>query len=217
MSATKKMWLWVVLLPVLTFLGLNMCVWPGPRFLGAAALMLLWFSALTVLVFLVAMPAALWFAATGLVYRKKEGELIRRVSKSLACVSFAGLWVVALWLAQSIRHQAFVEASFVGNRVVQALASYRMDRGEYPGALNLLVPQYIDAIPYTGMIAYPEFTYRKDDKGIQASRGEYELRINCPSAFMNFDTFIFRPSGDYSDLMRDNGVERICAWAYVHE
>ena len=217
MSTTKQMWLWVGLLPVLTFLGLNMCVWPVPRFLGVVALMLLWLPTVTVFPFLAAIPASLWFAVTGLVSRNRDGEFGRRVSKSLACLCFIGLWLLALWSAGPMRHRAFVRASVVGDSIVQALARYRTDHGEYPGTLDHLVPQYIDALPYTGMIAYPEFTYQKDYNDIQSKPGEYELRIDCTSGGINFDRFIYWPSEDYPDRIQGNGVERFRTWAYVHE
>jgi hypothetical protein len=40
-SATKKMWLWAVVLPVIFFVGETMCLWPMPRFLWRVALALL--------------------------------------------------------------------------------------------------------------------------------------------------------------------------------
>ena len=78
MSTTGQMWLWAVLLPAITFLSQNMCVWPAPRFLGAVALILLSVSVFTVLFFLAALPASVYFAATSLIYRNKDGELVRR-------------------------------------------------------------------------------------------------------------------------------------------
>jgi hypothetical protein len=67
------------------------------------------------------------------------------------------------------------------------------------------------------MIAYPEFTYRKDYNDIQSKPGEYELRIDCTSGGINFDRFIYWPSEDYPDRIQGNGVERVRTWAYVHE
>ena len=83
MSTAKRMWFWAVLLPILTLVGLTMCVWPIPPSLGFVALMLLWFSTWTVLFLIAAVSASLWYAATGLIHRKKNGELVRRCSMSL--------------------------------------------------------------------------------------------------------------------------------------
>ena len=45
----------------------------------------------------------------------------------------------------------------------------------------------------------------------------YELRLACPSALINWDVFVYWPGGDSPDHMHGGYVERIGAWAYVHE
>ncbi|MGO9464446.1 MAG: hypothetical protein ACLQIB_28070 [Isosphaeraceae bacterium] len=217
MSTTAQMWVWAVLLPALTFLTQNMCVWRAPRFLGVAALLLLSVSLSTLLFFLAAIPASVYFGTTSLLYRKKDGELVRRTSMAASCLCFMGLWILAIGSANSLRHRAFVQASRVGDRLVQTLAQYRSDTGEYPDSLNRLIPSYLKESPYTGMIAYPEFSYRKDRNDIQTTPGSYELRIDCTSGGINFDRFIYWPSETYPDRIQGNGVERIHKWAYVHE
>ncbi len=217
MSTARQMWFWAVFLPVLTFVAATMCVWPAPRFLGLVAEFLLWLSVFTFFLFSAAIPAVIWFAIVGLASRKQEGELVRRASQALACLAFAALWIVAFWWADSVRHRAFVRASQAGNRIVQALDRYRIDHGEYPETLAQLRPGYLEDIPYTGMIAYPEFKYRRDYHDLQPKPGEYELRIDCSSGWINWDRFIYWPSEEYPDQIQGNGVERMGTWAYVHE
>jgi hypothetical protein len=194
-----------------------MCVWPAPRSLGIVAAMLLSASAFTVLLVLAALPASVYFGATSLIYVKKDGELLRRASIALSCLCFVGLWFLAMWSANALRHRAFVRASQVGDRIVHALGRFRHDNGEYPDSLKRLSPGYLEEIPYTGMIAYPEFSYCRDRNGIETSPGSYELQINCPTGMLNFDSFIYWPSETYPDRIGGNGVERIRTWAYIHE
>jgi hypothetical protein len=217
MSTTRQMWLWAVLLPAIAFLSQNMCVWPVPRFLGTVALMMLWFFLWTVVFFLAALPGSVYFVVTSLIYRNKDGELVRRISMALSCLCFIWLWILAIGSANTLRHKAFVRASRVGDRLVWALAQYRNDKGEYPDSLDRLIPGYLKEIPFTGMIAYPEFSYRKDRNDIQTNPGSYELRIDCTSGGINFDRFIYWPSETYPDRIQNNGVERIYNWSYVHE
>ncbi len=217
MSTTGQMWFLAVLLPAITFLFQNVCVWPAPRFLGGVALMLLYVSVSTVVLFLAALPASIYFGATSLIYLKTEGELILRGSMALSCLSFMGLWLLAIRSAGFLRHRAFVQASRVGDRIVQALARCRNDKGEYPEGLDRLIPAYLEEIPYPGMIAYPEFSYRKDRNDNQPSPGSYELRIDCPQAPLNFDRFVYWPSETYPDRIQDKVAERFRKWAYVHE
>jgi hypothetical protein len=216
-TATGRMWLWAVFLPVVTFLARNMCVWPGPRSLGVVAATLLSASVFTVLLALAAVPASVYFGATSLVHMKKDGELLRRASIALSCLCFVSLWFLAMWSANALRHRAFVRASQVGDRIVQALGRYRHDNGEYPESLKRLIPGYLDEVPYTEMIAYPDFSYRKDRNGIENNPGSFELWISCPTGMLNFDSFIYWPSETYPDRLQGNGVERIRTWAYIHE
>ena len=136
---------------------------------------------------------------------------------ALTCLCFIGLWTLATRSANSLRHRAFVQASRVGDRLVQALAQYRDDKGEYPDSLDRLLAGYLEEIPYTGMIAYPEFSYQKDRNDIRTNPGSFELRIECTSGMINFDRFIYWPSETYPDRIQDKWVERIRKWAYVHE
>jgi hypothetical protein len=75
----------------------------------------------------------------------------------------------------------------------------------------------LEEVPYTGMIAYPQFLYSKDRNDIQTNPGSYGLRIEYTSGGINFDRFIYWPSETYPDTIKDNWVERIHKWAYVHE
>lgn len=215
--STKQIWLWSVLLPVLSFFGQSLCVLPVPRFLGVVAEIPLWLAVFTVYFVLVAVPASIYFAVIAVIRRKKDGELIRGLSKSLACLCFVALWFVSMVSGESLRHRAFVRASHVGDRIVEALSQHKRRTGEYPEDLNALLPTYLDEIPYTGMIGYPEFTYLKDHNDLEIKRGEYELRINCPSGGINFDRFIYWPSEKYPNRIQGKPVERIRGWAYVHE
>jgi hypothetical protein len=171
----------------------------------------------TVFFCLAALPTSVYFVATSIIYRNNDGELVRRISMALSCLCFIGLSILAFKSANSLRHQAFVQASRVGDRVVQAIARYRNDKSEYPDRLDRLIPGYLEEIPYTGMIAYPDFLYLKDTNDIQTKPGSYELRIDCTSGGINFDRFIYWPSETYPDRIQGNRVERIDKWAYVHE
>lgn len=217
MSTTAQMWLLAMLIPAFMFLGQNMCVWPAPRFLGGTALLLLYVSMATFSLFLAALPAALYFVVTAFVNRGVDGEFLHGISNALACVWFMGLWILSGDSAFRLRHRAFVKTSLVGDQIARALAQYRSDRGEYPEILDQLVPGYLERVPYTGLIAYPEFSYLKDRNDLQSRPDTYELRIDCTSGPLNFDRFIYWPSEICPDLIQDKHAERIRAWVYIHE
>ena len=189
---------WAILLPVFIFFADTMCVWPGPRFLGHVAFTLGQFSLLTALAFLIAVPVSIHYA------------LKRQKPEFLACLCFIALWIMAVWSASLVRHRAIVRASRVGDQIVQALARYRDDNGDYPATLEKLCPDYLEQIPFTGLIGYPDFSYSS------VLPGNYELRIDCPNWAFNFDSFIYWPSEKYPDHYGGR-VERIGRWAYLHD
>ena len=213
----KVIWLWAVLLPIFSFVGQILCLLPAPRFLGIITGITLWFSVLTVFCMLIAVPASIFFFVQALYRWRRKGELLRGFSISVACLCLAALWFVSVLAGEYFRHNAFVRASHVGDQVVQALAQYKLKTGHYPEELGALVPEYLSALPYTGMIGYPEFTYAKDRNDLEAKPGSYELRINCPSGGINFDRFIYWPSQQYPRKIQHKPAERIGNWAYVHE
>ena len=45
----------------------------------------------------------------------------------------------------------------------------------------------------------------------------WELRVRCPSGFLNWDVFHYWPGARYPDSLYGGSVERIGDWAYVHE
>lgn len=217
MSDTLQPWLLAILLPGLTLLGQHMCVWPAPRFLGPVAYFLLCMSPSAGLLFLVALPLSIYLLAVGLINWRVDGELVRQASRALACACFAGLWILSIRRAISLRRRAFLRASHVGDRIVRAIAQYRNDKGEYPDRLEELIPAYLERVPYTGMIAYPTFDYARDRNDIQVVAESYDLRIWCSCHPVNFDRFLYWPSETYPDRIQDKPVERIRQWAYVHE
>ncbi len=217
MSATKLIWLCAVLLPALLFLADTMCIWPSPRVLGGAAMGLLFFSTLILLVVFAAVIAAPYFLAAGIIRRQQPGQLSQGLSRTGASLCLIVLAILAVRYSDLWRNQAFGRAAEVGDEVVGALARYRNDNAKYPEDLGQLVPDYLPELPYTGLIGYPDFTYRRDFYDIESRPGEYELRINCPSGGINFDRFIYWPSETYPEKIQGNGVEPMGRWAYVHE
>lgn len=205
-------------LVVLAYLGDRMATWEHPRVLGGLAAFIL-YSSLTVWIgcgALVAVPASLAVMLHALLRRPREQHLRRMLAAANALLAAIAVFA-ALLVGQGERRQAFARAAEHGAPVIEALRRYRHERGRYPDGLDALVPAYIPAIPYTGLIGYPEFDYRPGHNDIAAVPDSYELRIDCPSGGINFDRFIYWPSETYPAWIQGNWTERIGAWAYVHE
>ena len=108
-----------------------------------------------------------------------------------------------------------------GNQIVEAINRYQASEGKLPDTLKDLVPRELEWVPNTGMIGYRSFHYfgpvdeavAKDEQRLFAT---YEIRVNLYK-FLQFDSLVYWPEGNYPDFMYSGWVERIGDWAYVHE
>jgi hypothetical protein len=114
-----------------------------------------------------------------------------------------------------IRHNNFKRLPIRFQPLINAIEHYQRDKGKYPDALTVLVPDYIEALPTTGMIGYSIYEYRLPLKG--SLYNKYELSMFCGAyCFLNSDFFIYWPEGGYPEELWGGWVGQIDKWAYVH-
>ncbi len=133
--------------------------------------------------------------------------------------ALGGLWALSVFSICPFQFKSMrrvgLEKSVAQLRVLPpALEKFRRQKGSYPAQLNELVPKYLNQIPATGMVAYPALRYRRADATNNLQR--YELKVLTSAGFFNFDALFYLPDG-YEDLKRAGKIERIGAWAYLHE
>ena len=217
MSLTKALWLIAILGPGAVFVGMCLGFLPGPSFAGLDVLsfVIRQLTIFSLLIFLLAFPGGICFLIAGIRSRGGKKSVWAGVSRWLACWCFCLLFVVALRGYKKVRSVAMMNAALTGSRISEALDRYRADHGAYPDEFDDLVPQYVDQIPFTGMVGYPQFYY-KSGANIPGSGG-YEIGINCPIAVLNWDKFFYWPSKAYPKSIYGGSVEPIGDWAYVHE
>ena len=96
------------------------------------------------------------------------------------------------------------------------IEEYQRDNGGFPPALDALVPKYLDRVPYTGAVGFPEFEYRLPDE--YRPFKQYEVFVRSPSTLGAHDLLIYWPEADYPLSLYgngDEGVRPINDWAYV--
>lgn len=112
------------------------------------------------------------------------------------------------------RRAGLIAASARAQPLINAIEQYRADKGALPAELGDLVPQYLSAIPNTGMTAYPKFYYRNHEKRIEGALfHSYEFGIHTNYG-LSFDRFYYWPENNYPP---SSSIERIGNWAYLHE
>jgi hypothetical protein len=96
--------------------------------------------------------------------------------------------------------------------------AYEQTHGKPPVSLDVLVPEYLPAIPNTGMGAYPEYRYTLVTESGQQDGNHWVISIFTPTGIVDFDEFFYYPLQNYpSHRWGGNPVERIGDWAYMHE
>lgn len=128
---------------------------------------------------------------------------------------------LVLWgfnsLDGDVRIEAFRKVADAGGPVVRAIRAYEQAKSRAPASLDLLVPEFLGTIPGTGLGPYPLFDYQVSAPGEDVFGSPWMLYVACSSGGINFDRFVYLPSGDYSRYDSWGYVERVGDWAYVHE
>ena len=150
---------WVIFCSLAVILSHVVCVMPGPPF-----------EYITILLFcdIFFILGLLGFAIVGIIslpfiiYRlKKPKELSRRQVVMLFLIALIAI-VMPYITAKGIyyiRTLAFYNLAKKSKPITNAIESYHKDHGKPPKSLDDLIPNYIDKVPGTGMIAYPDYHY----------------------------------------------------------
>ncbi len=110
--------------------------------------------------------------------------------------------------------ESFVERS---QPLVQAIRAYDRDHGQPPAALAALVPEYLAAVPGTGIGPSPVYVFESGTPATTRYGERWVVRVPCSIGLLNWDEIIYYPSGDYPDHVGHGRLERIGDWAYLHE
>ncbi|MCK5942861.1 MAG: hypothetical protein KAI24_12870 [Planctomycetes bacterium] len=139
-----------------------------------------------------------------------------RGAASLAVWSLAVLlaMVVTLALAGRLRMFGFALAADRAEPLVTAIGRHVADRGAPPERLRDLVPAYLPRLP--GRL--PPLTIVTGDEARRVYGGnDWVLRAPVPIGLLNWDEWLYFPNGAYPARGYGGWLERVGAWAYVHE
>lgn len=122
--------------------------------------------------------------------------------------------VLSLINGQQLRMQEFAALSKRSQPLTAAIHRYVKATGHEPGSLKDLVPQYLPAVPSTGMGAYPSYEYDVVDT---TSGKQWELKVPCSVGFLHWGLFFYRSTEKYEAHEHGGTVQRMGNWAYVHD
>ena len=81
----------------------------------------------------------------------------------VSCLLFQIAFRALAPIGQQMRSDALHRVASRGDILAEAIEAYTRDNGKLLKNLENLVPKYLDAVPSTGVGAYPEFCYRWND------------------------------------------------------
>lgn len=120
-----------------------------------------------------------------------------------------------------VRMAGFRRVAVRAQPLVNAITQYERARGAPPESLGVLVPDYLQAVPGTGLGPYPRWEYEvlksPPPSSAEGTGSPWELRLPCSSGPMNWDVFFYWPTHRYPGAIYGGSVERVGDWAYVHE
>lgn len=134
----------------------------------------------------------------------------------LVCLVFNAIAFPTLRYGLNGRSKAFERLAVRSVPLVESIHGYEREHGTPPPSLEALVPQYFDAVPSTGIGAYPDYVYLIGDDAQSRSGCEWMLEVPA-YVILGWDTFLYFPSGEYPERGFGGWLERMGDWAYVHE
>lgn len=166
-------------------------------------------AAVLMLTVLVVCPAALVY----LLLPGSRGMAVRL----LLCAAVHGMALYGFSYAGArVRTAAFESLAARSAPLVDAIRQYETDHGRPPETLEQLVPDYLDAVPSTGLAAYPAYHFdgKPNPEWFMRNSWVIFMHVSRPG---NFDRFVYFPNQQYPDEFDGCGLQRMGDWAYYHD
>ena len=168
----------------------------------------------TVLVLCSLLP--LWWWSFQLLFKGQRQEALRRLAVTVSCLIIV---IGGYLLSNLVRTYGFYRVTLRSVPVIKAIEAYESKHGQAPPDLNILVPEFLPAIPQTGIGSFPEYQYGANAQTPSDHGSHWALSIIPPTVVGRFDQFLYLPQQDYEWLATETTgqLERIGAWGYIHD
>ncbi len=151
-------------------------------------------------------------AIVGLAFRRTR---FLSATVALCSVAHGAAFMASTEVAHRIRMDAFARLAERSKPLIASVRAYEQKHGQPPIVLSSLVPEFINAVPSTGMGGYPKYEYSTASTNYHGN--PWVLSVFTPSGGINFDKFLFFPLTNYPPKGYGGVLRRIGDWAYVFE
>ncbi len=133
-----------------------------------------------------------------------------------ACLIHFVASVTALKLSTDIRQNGVRQFALRSHQLITAIHKYSDTYGHPPEKLENLVPDYLPAVPPTGMSAYPKYIYFNSQSPTYKDN-PWVLSVDFAEGPLDFSQLLFFPLQNYPEQGYGGWLEKIDDWALVHE
>lgn len=162
--------------------------------------------------------AALFLVVTSLplfLLRSKRKEAIDVFAGAAV---YLVIGILCISIGSKVRMRGFERLVDRSRPLISAVRRFEAENRRPPASLAELVPNYLAAIPNTGMAAYPKYEYVTGDRALENYDGNpWAVWVDSPSGGINWDIFLYYPKQNYPQRGHGGSLERVKDWAYVHE
>ena len=123
--------------------------------------------------------------------------------------------LIAFGIGETMRDAGFKAITARGRPLVAAIKQHQAKQGTPPGSLDELVPDFIPAIPDTGVGAYPKYEYLRQPDPVKYGGNPWVLFVNVSTDDQMQDLLIFYPDGNYPENRPGHLVRRFGRWAEI--
>jgi hypothetical protein len=163
------------------------------------------------------LPAAFLAIPVAVILLFRRGNRIKELKILLACILYLIVGMAGIRLTADVRHNAFVDLAQRSRPLVTAIKQFETKYGKPPSNLEQLIPEFLSAVPGTGIGASPNYEYIVVTDKSNYEANPWILQISTPSGLMNWDVFLYFPKQNYPEVGYGGVFEPIEDWAYVHE
>jgi ABC-type transport system involved in multi-copper enzyme maturation permease subunit len=175
---------------------------------------LLWYTVPLVFPLLIALVAVV-MSLPFFLFRSKRKEATYVFA---AAAVYLAIGILCISIGSVVRIRGFERLADRSRPLIAAVRRFEAENRRPPASLAELVPNYLAAIPNTGMAAYPKYEYVTGDRALENYDGNpWAVWVETPSGGINWDIFLYYPRQNYPQSGHGGSLERVKDWAYVHE
>lgn len=158
---------------------------------------------------LLLMLVGVYALLVGMLSRSKRRSHLILVA---CCIVYIAIAHGASVLGQVWERHILIPVAERGMVVVHAIEAYEQKHGRPPESLTVLVPEFLDRVPETGLLMSPQYIYSAAKLPAQP---RWLLSLNTSRGMLNFDSLMYCPDPSY--YSRCGYCKPVGEWMYIYE